>query len=108
MQISKLFKLALVLFISLSSFSQSKEDYIALGVPIELRKNSNAVVRYDSQVIEINDYDDMTVYTKRLVTVFIISMAISILMPWSSMMRIHQHQRSRNKILQRIRKSNKA
>jgi len=70
MQSIKLFKLALFLFFSLSSFSQSKEDYIALGVPLELKENSNAVVRYDSQVIEINDYDDMIVYTKRLVTIY--------------------------------------
>ena len=62
--------LALLLLIPLFSVSQSDEDYISLGVPADLKVNSNAVVRYDSQVVEINDYNDMTVLTKRIVTVY--------------------------------------
>jgi transglutaminase-like putative cysteine protease len=64
-------KLSFILFfISIFCFSQNKDDYISLLVPTELKENANAVVRYDSQIIEINDFDDMKVQTKRIVTVY--------------------------------------
>lgn len=59
-----------ILHISFFSFSQSDDVYLALGVPVELKENSNAVVRYDSQLIEINRFNDVTVTTKRIVTVY--------------------------------------
>lgn len=50
--------------------SQSKDDYVALLVPSELKEKANAVVRYDKQVIEINAYNKMVVTTKRIVTIY--------------------------------------
>ncbi|WP_111685266.1 DUF3857 domain-containing protein [Winogradskyella tangerina] len=64
------FRLVLFLLIPIVCLSQSDEDYTALSVPIDLKKNSNAVVRYDNQTVEINDFNDMTVFTKRIVTVY--------------------------------------
>ncbi|WP_299128028.1 DUF3857 domain-containing protein [uncultured Winogradskyella sp.] len=66
----KLFFSGLLFYSLFFSYSQSDEDYVALLVPAELKTNANAIVRYESKVVEINDYDDMTVKTKRLVTVY--------------------------------------
>ncbi|WP_439151578.1 DUF3857 domain-containing protein [Winogradskyella sp.] len=43
---------------------------MSLLVPQDLKSNSNAVVRYNKERIEINGIDEMVVYTKRIVTVF--------------------------------------
>lgn len=51
------------------SSSQSSTNYIANTIPAELKIKANAVVRYDNTVIEINDFDDMSVTTKRILTV---------------------------------------
>ena len=52
-----------------ASSSQSDINYKANSIPIELKANANAVVRYNNIVVEINDFDDMLVTTKRVVTV---------------------------------------
>lgn len=57
-------------FISIFSFSQTGESYSVAEVPIELKDNASAVVRYASKQIIINDYNDLTIKTKRIVTVF--------------------------------------
>ena len=57
-------------FVSIFCFSQSQDVYNALLVPQELMVNVNAVVRHASKQIIINDYDDMVIRTKRIVTVF--------------------------------------
>ncbi|MFD1063057.1 DUF3857 domain-containing protein [Winogradskyella litorisediminis] len=57
-------------FLFTLSFSQSDSDYKATTIPISLKVKANAVVRFDKQIIEINDYDDMYVTTHRIVTVF--------------------------------------
>ncbi|WP_299525629.1 DUF3857 domain-containing protein [Winogradskyella sp.] len=66
----KIFQFVALIFICFFGSSQSEDAYIALTVPVELKINANAVVRYDSQVIEINDFNDMVVFTKRIVTVY--------------------------------------
>lgn len=60
----------LLLLISIFSFSQSNDVYNALLVPLDLKSDANAVVRYDAQTIEINAIDDMVVHTKRIVTIY--------------------------------------
>ncbi|WP_179335694.1 DUF3857 domain-containing protein [Winogradskyella costae] len=57
-------------FVSIFSFSQSEDTYIAMLAPQELTTKVNAVVRYDNQKIEINAIDNMVVHTKRIVTVY--------------------------------------
>jgi len=52
------------------SFSQTEAVYNSLLVPVELKANTNAVVRHASKLITINDYDDMVIKTKRIVTVY--------------------------------------
>ncbi|WP_188372725.1 DUF3857 domain-containing protein [Winogradskyella haliclonae] len=52
------------------SSSQSDIDYRASTIPINLKIKANAVVRFDKQIVEINDFDDMYITTKRIVTVF--------------------------------------
>jgi len=67
------FKSALSLFlllISFYSFSQTEDAYIALLAPQDLKTDVNAILRYSNQRIEINDFDEMVVYTKRIVTVY--------------------------------------
>ncbi|TCK67456.1 uncharacterized protein DUF3857 [Winogradskyella wandonensis] len=49
--------------------SQSDSDFKTSGISPELTIKANAVVRYEKQTIEINDFDDMYVTTKRVVTV---------------------------------------
>ncbi|WP_225036880.1 DUF3857 domain-containing protein [Winogradskyella sp. SM1960] len=56
--------------ISIFSFSQSEDAYIALLAPQELMTKVNAIVRYDNQKVEINAIDDMVVHTKRIVTIY--------------------------------------
>ncbi len=60
----------IAMLLGLSSFSQSSEVYNALTVPEALQKKANAVVRYDHKHIIINDYNDMTLIKKRIVTVY--------------------------------------
>jgi len=57
-------------FISIFGFSQVEDVYQAALVPMELKTNANAVVRYASKQIIINDYDDMVIKTKRIVTIY--------------------------------------
>lgn len=61
---------ALFIVLSFYSFSQSEDTYSALFVPTELKAKANAVVRYASRQIIINDYDDMVIRRKRIVTVY--------------------------------------
>lgn len=56
--------------LSIYAIAQSESDYNANTIPSALKIKANAVVRYDKQTIEINDFDDMYVTTKRVVTVF--------------------------------------
>ena len=53
-----------------NSIAQSDSDYESNAISLQLKIKANAVVRYDKQTIEINDFDDMYVTTKRIVTVF--------------------------------------
>ena len=62
--------LALFLLFSTSIFSQSDTDYIALLAPSELKEKANAIVRYDNQTIEINEYNRIYVTTTRVVTIY--------------------------------------
>ncbi|WP_296324135.1 DUF3857 domain-containing transglutaminase family protein [Winogradskyella sp.] len=58
-----------ILIVFATSYSQKDVYYNANTVPIELKVKANAVVRYDKQIITINDFDDVFVSTKRIVTV---------------------------------------
>jgi len=60
-----LFLLAL-LPLSTLSFSQ----YAVSEIPTELKEDVNAVIRNQEIVITLNDYNDMTLYVKEVVTVF--------------------------------------
>lgn len=70
MQSIKLLHNFVILFLCLAVNAQSDSDFKANTISLELKVKANAVVRYDKQVIEINDFDDMYVTTKRVVTVF--------------------------------------
>ena len=52
------------------SFSQDKFTYDALTIPVEFKEKANAVVRYEKQTLDILDYDEIKITTKRVVTVF--------------------------------------
>ncbi|RZN84309.1 MAG: DUF3857 domain-containing protein [Winogradskyella sp.] len=58
------------LFLSTFGYSQSDSDYKANTIPLQLKIKANAVVRFDKQIVEVNDFDDMYVTTTRIVTVF--------------------------------------
>ncbi|MUU77845.1 DUF3857 domain-containing protein [Winogradskyella endarachnes] len=59
-----------ILIFSFFSFSQSSDVYNALLVPTELKEKANAVVRYDSKKVIINDYNDMEIISKRIITIY--------------------------------------
>ncbi|WP_296384226.1 DUF3857 domain-containing protein [Winogradskyella sp.] len=59
-----------LVFLSFYSFSQTEDVYSSLFVPEELKTKANAVVRYVTRQIIINDYDDMVIRRKRIVTVY--------------------------------------
>lgn len=52
------------------SSSQTDSDYKASTIPLNLKVKANAVVRYDKQIVEVNDFNDMYVTVHRIVTVF--------------------------------------
>lgn len=56
-------------FVSFIIFSQTEKDYNSLLVPLELRSSGNAVVRYEKKLVEIIDYDKISVKQKRVVTI---------------------------------------
>lgn len=58
-----------VLSLSLHIQSQSESDYISLLLSEDLKSNANAVVRFERKTVEINDFDNMTIKTHRIVTV---------------------------------------
>ncbi|WP_426429358.1 DUF3857 domain-containing protein [Winogradskyella sp. HB-48] len=66
----KHFLLAVSLFFTIAGFSQSEELYKSNSIPIELKTKANAVVRYDKKTINIIDFNELSVITKRIVTVF--------------------------------------
>lgn len=70
MKFPKLLLCNLLLVVFASVNSQSDSDYKVNEIPLKLKIKSNAVVRYDKTSIVINDFDDMSVTTKRIVTVF--------------------------------------
>ena len=59
-----------LVFISFCGFSQTDDVYSSLFVPVELKIKANAVVRHESRQIIINDYDDMVIRRKRIVTIY--------------------------------------
>ena len=65
MHYSKSLFSGILLIFSIVTFSQSEADYKASTIPIELKTKANAVVRYDKQTVEINDFDDFLLVLKR-------------------------------------------
>ena len=67
-------KLYVILFTVLLLFTSVNAQDEALlkssTIPIQLRENSNAVVRYDNTIIAINSYNNLTYTNKRIVTVY--------------------------------------
>lgn len=61
---------AFLLFVSISSFSQSQEVYSVLFVPQELKTKANAVVRFEKKQVEILAIDKIKITTKRITTVY--------------------------------------
>ena len=57
------------LCLSFNAFAQSESDYISLLIPKGLQTDANAVVRFEKKTVEINDFDNMTIKTHRIVTV---------------------------------------
>jgi transglutaminase-like putative cysteine protease len=51
-------------------FSQTEDIYIALLAPQDLRSDANAIVRYESQKVEVKSYNKMYVTNRRIVTVY--------------------------------------
>jgi flagellar hook protein FlgE len=61
---------ALLFFISFFTLAQNDDIYSSKTIPENLTGKANAIVRYDSKLIEINSFDDMVVHKKRIVTVY--------------------------------------
>ena len=60
----------LILFTcGLLSFAQSPDSYKYSTIPLDLINDSNAVVRYDKTEIIINDFNDVIITQKRIVTI---------------------------------------
>lgn len=67
MRLKSIFSIILVL---MSCLLFSQEKFIALTISPELKKNSNAVVRSDETIIDIESIDKIVVRKHRIVTVF--------------------------------------
>ncbi|MDT0559032.1 DUF3857 domain-containing protein [Ichthyenterobacterium sp. W332] len=52
------------------SNAQESDKLIAITIPDELSENANAVVRYELDVVEIEDYNRFTFTSKRIVTIY--------------------------------------
>ncbi len=68
-----LLKLTTFLFVVLfpiCTFSQDKSLFEANTVPLQLRLNANAVIRYDKIDIEIKDYNKLEFKNTRVVTIY--------------------------------------
>ncbi|WP_299366417.1 DUF3857 domain-containing transglutaminase family protein [Winogradskyella sp.] len=66
----KRFALSILLFFSsFFGFSQDKSAYNALSIPLELKSNANAIIRYENKVVEIVSKDEIKVVSKRVTTV---------------------------------------
>lgn len=68
MQQKYIFSILFLIF-ALQSFSQ-EQYYNSLNIDSDLKKNANAVVRYDNIHLNIMAYDKMVYTNKRIVTVF--------------------------------------
>jgi len=68
--ITRIFPALFLLFFSVYSFSQDDELLNANMIPLELRDNANAIVRYDNIDIDIVAYNKMTYTNKRAITIF--------------------------------------
>ncbi|WP_299114362.1 DUF3857 domain-containing protein [uncultured Winogradskyella sp.] len=55
--------------ISFYGFSQTESLYNSYTIPLDLKANANAVVRFEEKVVEILDYDKINVKEKRIVTI---------------------------------------
>jgi len=62
-------KLILLIFIAGMQIVFSQEDYNAFSIPIELKKNANAVVRESNTLIELNSLKEMVITERRVVTI---------------------------------------
>ncbi|MDY2585741.1 DUF3857 domain-containing protein [Winogradskyella aquimaris] len=60
---------AIVLLFTIAAFSQSKELYKSSSIPTELKVKANAVVRYYSVDVSIEEEDEVHIVEKRIVTV---------------------------------------
>lgn len=66
----KIFKLPQLLFLLICTHTFSQEvELSSFLIPKELKENANAVIRYELREITVNAVDQMTVRTKRTVTV---------------------------------------
>jgi hypothetical protein len=61
---------AVFLVFVIAGFSQSEDLYKFSSIPSELKIKANAVVRYDKKTIDVIDFNELKVITKRIVTVF--------------------------------------
>lgn len=66
------FKFLLLLTLSVLGFShgQQEDKLLVITLPSELTENANAVVRYESDVIEVEAYNKYLHKSKRIVTIF--------------------------------------
>lgn len=67
--IIRLFLLLVLFLTSFTCISQEDPLLVSFLVPVELSKNSNAVVRWDEVDIEVKAYDKMVYTNKRIVTI---------------------------------------
>lgn len=65
----KNFVSVLLLFITFNIFSQDNL-LSSLTIPEELKENANATIRSHDILIELNSYANMTITTKRIITIF--------------------------------------
>ena len=67
--LTKLFLLIVSLLFTISSVSQDEDLRSAFLIPSNLSNNAYAIVRWDDTKIEVKSYNDMTITTKRIVTI---------------------------------------
>ncbi|WP_298884335.1 DUF3857 domain-containing protein [uncultured Polaribacter sp.] len=59
----------LLVLLSISSTFSQKNNYASLLIPVELKKDANAVIRDNSIEITIESVDEMTVYKREVITI---------------------------------------
>lgn len=64
------FVMILLVLLSSGAIAQDDDVYKINTIPLQLKIKSNAVIRFNDVVVEVNAYNRFTLKNKRIVTVF--------------------------------------